>query len=225
MLKTKKVFLVGNTTNARLVKYYLDIDSEYEVVAFVVNRKYIDEPEIEGLPVIPFEEIIQRFPPSEYFALVAIGYKKMNKIREQLYLQCKGMGYTMASYISSHAIYLSQFQTGDNCLILEGNIIQPYVRIGNNVVIWSGNNIAHHAVIEDHCYITTNIAVSGKVRVMRNCFIGTNSTLNHNITLAPETLVGAGSIVMKDTLEKEVYLPSRSVVYTKSSDEMNQHED
>jgi len=225
MNKTKKIVLVGNTNTASLVRYYFDNDSEYKVVAFAVNRNYIKDNQFDGLPLIALEEIQEKYPPSEFSVFIAVGYKNMNKIREKLYYACKEMGYTLPSYISSRCIYLSQFPPGDNCLILEGNIIQPFVRIGNNVVIWSGSNIAHHAVIEDHCYITTNIAVSGTVTVKRNSFIGTNATLNHGITIAAETFVGAGAIVMKDTVEKGVYLPARSVLYRKPSSEIHQHED
>jgi len=223
-MKTKKLLIIGNTGNAVLAKFYFDADSEYEVVGFSVNGKYISSPELEGLPVTPLEEITQIYNVSEVEVFVAVGYKNMNKVREKLYYECRAMGYRMASYVSSHSIYLSQFPPGDNCFILEGNIVQPFARIGNNVVIWSGNNIAHHAVIEDHCYITTNTAISGSVIVKKNCFVGTNSTLNHGITLAPETLIGAGAVVMKNTVEKGVYLPCRAVLYSKSSEEIHQHE-
>jgi len=224
-MKTKKLLIIGNTGNSVMAKFYFDTDSEYEVVGFSVNSKYISTPELEGLPVTPMEEITRHYDVSEVEAFVAVGYKNMNKVREKLYNECRAMGYRMASYVSSHSIYLSQFPPGDNCFILEGNIIQPFARIGNNVVIWSGNNIAHHAIIEDHCYITTNIAISGNVTVKRNSFIGTNVTLNHGITIAPESLLGAGSIITKDTVEKGVYLPSRSVLYHKTSDCIHQHED
>jgi len=36
-------------------------------------------------------------------------------------------------------------------------------------------------------------------------FIGVNATLRNSITIAPETLIGAGSIIMKDTKSKGVH--------------------
>jgi len=219
-MKNKKIIIIGNTSNARLAKYFFDIDSEYNTSAFSVNGKYISETEFEGLPVKAFEDIEKTFPPAEYDAFVAVGYTNMNKVREELYNQCKVKGYSMANYISSRCSYLSQFQPGDNCFILEDNTIQPFVKIGNNVVLWSGNHIGHDVTIEDHNFITSHVVVSGFVTIKRNCFLGVNATIRDGITIAPETLIAAGAIIMKDTEEKGVYLPARSALFEKKSDEI-----
>ncbi len=219
-MKTKKVVIIGNTSNARLAKYFFTYDSEYDPVAFSVHAKYIEQEEYEGLPLIPFENLQDKYPTDEYEAFVAVGYTKMSKIREMLYNECKAMGYTMANYISTKCSYLSQFQPGDNCFILEDNTIQPYVKIGNNVVLWSGNHIGHDVEIDDHCFITSHVVVSGFVKIGKNCFLGVNATIRDGITIAPETLVAAGAIIMKDTEEKGVYLAQRSVKFEKNSDEI-----
>ncbi len=219
-MKNKKVVIIGNTSNARLAKYFFTIDSEYEVAAFSVDKKYITDAEFEEIPVVALEDLNLKYPPSDFDAFVAVGYTDMNKIREKLYNECKDKGYKMANYISSHCTYLSQFPTGDNCFILEDNTIQPYVKIGNNVVLWSGNHIGHDVVIEDHNFITSHVVVSGFVTIKRNCFLGVNATIRDAVTIAPETLIAAGAIIMKDTEEKGVYLPARSTLFDKKSDEI-----
>jgi len=219
-MKTKKLVIAGNTSNARLAKYYFDIDSDYEVAAFAVNKEYIKEESFEGLPLTALEDIEKTYPVSEYELFIAVGYTDMNKIREKLYYYCKEKGYTLANYISSRCSFLTQFPTGDNCFILEDNTIQPYVRIGNNVVLWSGNHIGHDVKIEDHNFISSHVVISGFVTVKRNCFIGVNATIRDAITIAPETLIAAGAIIMKDTEEKGVYLPARSTMFDKKSDEI-----
>ncbi|MBK7445726.1 MAG: acetyltransferase [Ignavibacteria bacterium] len=219
-MKTKKLVIAGNTSNARLARYYFDIDSDYEVAAFAVNKEYVKEDSFEGLPLTALEDIEKKYPVSEYELFIAVGYTDMNKIREKLYYYCKEKGYTLANYISSRCSFLTQFPTGDNCFILEDNTIQPYVRIGNNVVLWSGNHIGHDVKIEDHNFISSHVVISGFVTVKRNCFIGVNATLRDAITIAPETLIAAGAIIMKDTEEKGVYLPARSTMFDKKSDEI-----
>lgn len=219
-MKNKKVVIIGNTSNARLAKYFFTIDSDYEVAAFSVNKKYITAGTFEDLPVVALEDLISKYPPAEFEVFVAVGYTDMNKIRERLYNECKDKGYKMANYISSRCSYLSQYQPGDNCFILEDNTIQPFVRIGNDVVLWSGNHIGHDVTIEDHNFITSHVVVSGFVTIKRNCFLGVNATIRDAITIAPETLVAAGAIIMKDTVEKGVYLPARTTLFEKKSDEI-----
>ncbi len=95
-MKKKKLVIIGNTSNARLAKYFFTTDSDYEVKAFSVNREYIREEMFEELPQIAFEDIVSKYPPSEFEVFVAVGYNNMNKIREKLYLECKEKGYSMA---------------------------------------------------------------------------------------------------------------------------------
>jgi sugar O-acyltransferase (sialic acid O-acetyltransferase NeuD family) len=149
-----------------------------------------------------------------------MSYAKMNRVRAAKYEQMKAAGYRLVSYVSSRCSYLSESPPGDNCFILEDNTVQPFVRIGNNVTLWSGNHIGHDSTIEDHCFITSHVVVSGNVRVGTRSFIGVNATLRNSITIGPQTLIGAGAIIMKDTKPKEVYLPERAKLFQKSSDEI-----
>lgn len=215
-----KLVIFGAGDIARLAHYYFTRDSEHDVVAFTVDREYRQANSLLDLPLVPFEEISSHYPPSEYKMFVALSYARMNKLREAKYHQAKENGYELVSYVSSHCTFLTDHPVGDNCFILEDNTIQPFVKIGNNVTLWSGNHIGHDAVIDDHCFLASHIVVSGYVRIGRNCFIGVNATLRNSITIAPETLIGAGAVIMKDTVEQGVYLPERAKLFTKKSSEV-----
>jgi sugar O-acyltransferase (sialic acid O-acetyltransferase NeuD family) len=215
-----KLVIFGAGDIARLAHYYFSRDSEHEVVAFTVDQQYRNSDTFLDLPLVPFEDVTNGYPPGEYRIFVALSYARMNKLREEKYLQTKEKGYELVSYVSSRCSFLTDQPAGDNCFILEDNTIQPFVKIGNNVTLWSGNHIGHDAVIEDHCFLASHIVVSGHVRIGNNCFIGVNATLRNSITIAPETLIGAGAVIMKDTVAKGVYLPPRAELSTKTSDEI-----
>jgi len=215
-----KLVIFGAGDIARLAHYYFSRDSEHEVVAFTVDQQYRNSDTFLDLPLVPFEDVANSYPPGEYRIFVALSYARMNKLREEKYLQTKEKGYELVSYVSSRCSFLTDQPAGDNCFILEDNTIQPFVKIGNNVTLWSGNHIGHDAVIEDHCFLASHIVVSGHVRIGNNCFIGVNATLRNSITIAPETLIGAGAVIMKDTVAKGVYLPPRAELSTKTSDEI-----
>ena len=215
-----KLVIFGAGDIARLAHYYFTRDSDHEVVAFTVDQKYRQADTFLDLPLVGFEEISNRYAPGEYKMFVALSYARMNKLREEKYQQAKANGYELVSYVSSRCSFLTDHPAGDNCFILEDNTIQPFVKIGNNVTLWSGNHIGHDAVIEDHCFLASHIVVSGYVRIGNNCFIGVNATLRNSITIAPETLIGAGAVIMKDTVEKGVYLPQRAELFSKKSDEI-----
>jgi sugar O-acyltransferase (sialic acid O-acetyltransferase NeuD family) len=215
-----KLIIFGAGDIARLAHYYFTRDSEHEVVAFTVDENYCQSDTFLDLPLVSFETVSSVYPAHHHKMFVALSYARMNKLREEKYRQAKENGYELESYVSSRCSFLTDNPVGDNCFILEDNTIQPFVTIGNNVTLWSGNHIGHDATIEDHCFLASHIVVSGYVRIRNNCFIGVNATLRNSITIAPETLIGAGAVIMKDTVEKGVYLPQRAELFKKPSDEI-----
>ncbi|GAH65440.1 unnamed protein product, partial [marine sediment metagenome] len=62
----KKVVIFGTGDIAQVVHYYLTHDSDYEVVAFTANKDFIKAKEVFGLPVIPFEQVENHYPPDKY---------------------------------------------------------------------------------------------------------------------------------------------------------------
>ena len=51
-----KVIIFGILDTAELAHWYLDNDSEHEVVAFTVHKKYIKGDQFRGLPLVEFEK-------------------------------------------------------------------------------------------------------------------------------------------------------------------------
>ena len=215
-----KLILFGTGDIAQIANYYFETDSEHEVIAFTVDKKFMNGNSFEGKPLVAFEEIDKKFPPKEFKMFIAMSYAKMNKLRAEKYYQARGLGYDLVSYVSSRCSLLTDYPVGDNCFILEDNTLQPFVRIGNDVTLWSGNHIGHDATIDDHCFLASHIVVSGHVHIHPYCFIGVNATLRNSIEIAPETLIGAGAIIMKNTEPKGVYLPQRAELFKKKSDEI-----
>lgn len=200
------VVIFGVKDFASLAHFYLKHDSPHEVVAFTVHREYLPAPaEFEGLPVVPFEELQDHFPPEQVSAFAPLSHRKMNRLREGVYNELRSKGYPLISYVSSRATLFPGTRIGDNCLILEDNTIQPFVTIGDNTVIWSGNHIGHHSVIGSHVFITSHVVISGHCQIGEHCFLGVNATLKDQISLAEGTLVGMGANITKSTEPWSLY--------------------
>src|SRR5437879_2111754 len=142
-----KVVIFGAGDIARMAHYYFEHDSDHTVAAFTVDEQYREGNEFRGLPLVSFDEVVQRFPPDDYKMFVALSYARMNGARADKYHEAKGKGYELVSYVSSKCTFLTEYPVGDNCFILEDNTIQPFVKIGSNVTLWSGNHIGHDSVI------------------------------------------------------------------------------
>jgi sugar O-acyltransferase (sialic acid O-acetyltransferase NeuD family) len=200
-----EVVIFGTGDFAQIACEYLRRDSRQDVVAFTVHERYIDEAELLGLPVVPFEGLTETHPPSDCGMFVAVGFSGVNTSRRLMYDECKRNGYELISYVSSQAHQVAEVDLGDNCFVFEANVIQPFVRIGRDVIIWSGNHIGHHSQIGDHCFIASHAVISGNVTIGDETFVGVNATFRDGVTVAPRNVIGAGALIMKDTEEGDVY--------------------
>jgi sugar O-acyltransferase (sialic acid O-acetyltransferase NeuD family) len=157
-----------------------------------------------GLPVVPFEQLAERYPPAEHGFFAAIVYSQLNRLRTRLYQQAKALGYQPASYISSRAAVWRNCRLGEHCFIFENNVVQPFVELGNNVVLWSGNHIGHHSRLGEHCFIASQVVISGFVQIGSSCFLGVNATVANNVRIGADCLIGAGALVTRDLPENTV---------------------
>jgi len=201
-----KVIIFGVQDFAQLANFYLQHDSEHEVVAFSVNREYLpDDKSFEGLPVVAFENVEQSYAPADFKFFAPMSPRRMNRLREHIYRQIKEKGYELISYISSKATLFRGTSIGDNCFILEDNTIQPFASVGNNVILWSGNHIGHHSIIKDHVSFTSHVVLSGHCVVEPFSFFGVNSTVRDGIHIAEGSLIGMAAAVTADTEPWGVY--------------------
>jgi sugar O-acyltransferase (sialic acid O-acetyltransferase NeuD family) len=151
---------------------------------------------------------------------IAIGSARMNGLREERYRAAKDLGYELITYISSKAATWPGADIGDNCFIQEHTVIQPFATIGHDVVVWSGCHIGHHSIIEDHCFLSPQVVVSSNVTIEPRCLLGVNATIRDGITIGRECLVGAGSLIMKDTQPRQVSVGRRGQVLPMPSDRL-----
>ena len=204
----KPLVIFGMGDMAQLAHYYFSCDSDYDIAGFTLDAEYIVAKNFCGLPVVPFNNVFDYFPPEKYDLFIAVSYSELNQVRKEKYYTAKKLGYKLASYISSHATVLNNGQIGDNCFVFENNTIQPFVSIGNNVTLWSGNHIGHHSTIHDHCFISSHVVVSGWVEICESCFIGVNATLRDHIKVGAKCVIGAGTLLLHDAEPEGLYVGS-----------------
>lgn len=204
----QRVVVVGAGEQGTLAHEYLTRDSPHEVVAFSVERRYLDADEFRGLPLVAFEDLAGAYPPDRHRALVAVSSTQLNRVRWRLYESVKAAGFECISYVSSHAFVWPNVEIGENTFIFENNVIQHQVRIGDDVILWSGNHIGHQTQIGDHCFLASHVVVSGFCTIGPGAYLGVNATIANDLSLAEDCVIGAGAVVVKDTEARQVYVGS-----------------
>lgn len=197
-MKTKKLIIFGTQDYAEIVYEYFTHDSDFEVVAFTVDREYMKKSVFCGLSVIPWDEIHNHFLPEDHYFHAAVVYGNLNRDRASVCARAKKSGYRLASYISSKAFIWHNVELGEHHFIFEGNVLQPLFKIGNNVIMWSSNHGGHSSTISNNVFISSHVVISGHCEIGSNCFIGVNSTLANGTTIGKESWVSHGSIMSGD---------------------------
>lgn len=204
----KKLIIFGTGAIAELAYDCFKYESNYEVVAFTVERKYLGKhgsPFFQGLPVISFESLEIHYPPQEYEMFVAVGYLKLNHVRARIYRKAKEKGYKLATFISPHAYIGRNVKIGDNCFIMEHNNVQYSAEIGNNSFLWASNHIGHHTKVGEHVFFASGITMAGHCEVGNYTFLGCGVSTADSIKIGKNVLVGVNVSVVKDVEDNIVF--------------------
>ena len=197
LLSMKKLVIFGAGDLAELAAHYF-AQSGRPVAAFTVDAASRSTPEFRGLPVISFGELAREFPPATHDLFVAIGYSGVNRFRREKCAAARALGYSLATCVSACASVSGAARLGDNCLVLEKAVVQPFASVGVGVILWSGSIVGHHSVVGDFCFLGPGAAISGRVEVGAGCFIGINATVRDHVRLGPGCVVGCGAVIAAD---------------------------
>jgi UDP-3-O-[3-hydroxymyristoyl] glucosamine N-acyltransferase len=200
----KPLILVGDSVFAEIAFEFFQFDSEFEVVAFSVERQFLKRQKMFGLPVVAFEELSEKYPPQDHWIYVAIVFTQFNRLRTRLYREGKAKGYGIASYVSSAAQIRPNTHIGEHCFICEDTVIQPFTIVGNNVVIWSGNQICHQCSLGDNIFVLPNCIISDGVTLGANSIIGANVTVGSDRAIGKDSYLGPAVLIETDVPEGSV---------------------
>ncbi|MEK5066216.1 hypothetical protein [Cytobacillus sp. FSL R5-0596] len=216
-----KIIIYGTTQFSIMLHKLVKREKVAEVVAYTINEKYMqnnaEHVQLEGLPVIAFEQLNDVYPPSKYKILNTIGYTKMNNLRKDKTEECLKKGYEMYSFVSKDATVFSEINNNNANIVLPGAMIGYDVNLGKNNVVYTSCVLTHDINVGNNTFLAAGCTVGGNVSIGNNCFIGMNSTIKNRINIADYTLIGASTYISKDTEKYGVYVPERSIKLEKFS--------
>lgn len=190
----RNLIIFSDTTFAERLFKYISFEGRDKVIAFTQEQNFISKRELQGLPVIPFEDL--ETLNSEFEIVIGIGYTQMNNLKKKVYDLCVNKGYKVATYISTNAmVYTNDIQEG--CFLAPGAIVGPGCKLGKANFLASSAVLSHDNEIGNFNYISTNAVFGGFSKVKDNCFFGLHSTIQDGIDIASNNLFGSAVNVLK----------------------------
>lgn len=104
-------------------------------------------------------------------------------------------------------------EIGDGTVVMANAVINSNAKIGKHCIINTAAVVEHDNSLEDFVHISPNVTLSGMVRVGKSTHIGAGSCTKQVIYIAPDCIIGAGSVIVKDITESGTYVgvPARKI--------------
>lgn len=142
---------------------------------------------------------------SNVYAVCAVGSAKIRKI---IIDKLKNSNVKFATLIDPSVLLSKRVDIGEGSIICAGTTITVDIKIGNHVIINLDCTIGHDDVIEDFVTIYPSVNVSGNVLIGKCSELGTGMQIIQGKKVAPNTIIGAGAVVVKDCVESGTYVGS-----------------
>lgn len=212
----KKTIIFGNNNLAEmlLLESQKFNEQHFAVEAFCVDDEYINDNYFYNKPLLPLSKALKKYPPEKFNMLSTVlasssGLRNKSLVFDRL----SNLGYNMVNYISPLADVSSDVKMGKNNIILSFCKVGLDVKLGNSNIFWHYALIEHNSRIGSGNFFAGGCKTAGFVNVGDNCWIGLNSTIIQRIKIANETLVGAGSVIIRNTEAHTTYVgnPARPI--------------
>jgi sugar O-acyltransferase (sialic acid O-acetyltransferase NeuD family) len=128
-------------------------------------------------------------------AVVAIGN---NEIRQQKIELLQKNNFNLITLVHSTAI-ISQYATiAAGTVVFAGAIVNAFAKVGAGCIINTAAVVEHDCIINNFAHICPNVTLAGGVVVGTKTWIGIGSQVKQLVTIGDNSLVGAGSTVIRN---------------------------
>ncbi|WP_349947376.1 acetyltransferase [Lacrimispora sp. BS-2] len=213
----EELILIGGGGHAESIIDTIRGQKKYKITGILDPGKKTGT-EVLGIKIIGSDEdLADCFNRGIRNAVIAIGSMGNPGPRRRLYEQCKKTGFELPNIMDISSILSETLNMGEGNFIGKGAIINSGVTIGNGTIINTGAIIEHGCRIEDFVHIAPGCVLCGNVWISANCHIGAHSTIIQGLTIGNDTMIGAGSLVIKN-------ISSNKLAYGSPAKEVAFHE-
>lgn len=197
----KKVIIIGGTGNGTVISSTVeDImreSQEWELLGFLNDQLKVGE-ELGGFPVLGKADEAPRFNKKDcYFIYALVTVKQAYERIQRLH----SLGIPLEKFATlKHptAVVSRNVKLGYGVVLMPGVITSPDATIGNHAQLYANSFVGHDTKVGDYCFIANNASVGGIVTLEEGVHIGSNCSIIERVTVGKWSIIGLGSVVLKD---------------------------
>jgi len=177
----------------------------YEIIGILDQPSKVGD-KVLNYSIIGTDDDIPLLAEKHQNFLITIGQIKSSKLRVNIYNRVKESNGKLPVIISPNA-YVSKYALiEEGTIIMHDVLVNPSAKIGKGCIINSKALIEHEVIIGDFCHISTSTSINGQVIIENNTFIGSNAVVANNVRITKDSIISAGSNVLKDIDIPGVYI-------------------
>lgn len=195
----KDIVIIGAGGFGREIAWLIeDINNrnkEWNLLGFIDDNVEIHGDIINGYSVLGGFEFFK--DNKEVYYTCAIGNSNVRKIIVES--KCKPLGLKAATLIHPSVVMSNRFNNiGEGSIICASSIITVNVDIGRYSIINLDCTIGHDVILESYSTIYPSVNISGNCTISECTEIGTGTQIIQGKNIGSNSIIGAGSVVIRD---------------------------
>lgn len=201
----KDLYIIGAGGFGREVAWCVerinDVTSTWKIKGFIDDNEIKWGAKEDEYPVLGGCEYLKQ--QKDAYAVCAVGNAK---VRRQIIEKLSNSDVRFATIVDPSVILSKRVSIGEGTIICAGTITTVDISIGKHVIINLDCTLGHDDIIKDYVTIYPSVNVSGNVLIGERSEIGTGTQIIQGKVIVPDTVIGAGAVVVKDVKEKGTYV-------------------
>lgn len=203
MHNLKKLYIIGAGGFGRevlwLAKRVNNIIPTWNIVGFVDDNETLHGTMQDEYPVLGGCDYLATIKEN-IWVIIAVGAARVKKIIVEKLSQYENIHY--ATLIDPSVILSDRIEIKEGSIICAGTILTVDITIGRHVILNLDCTVGHDVVIEDYVTAYPSVNISGNVIVGEEAELGTGMQIIQGKKIGKQSIVGAGSVVIKDIPEQ-----------------------
>ena len=195
----KKLIIFGASGFGREVAWAVERINQasptWDLMGFMDDDDGIQGKQINGYPVLGKTEAVKDYPDAWF--VCAVG---SSRVREKIVQNMKAVNphIRFGTVIDPSVERSDLVRIGEGTIICAHTILTVNISIGAHVIINLDCTVGHDAVIEDYVTLYPSVNVSGITHIGHAVELGTGIQIIQGKTVGDYSIVGAGSVIVKD---------------------------
>lgn len=193
----ENILIIGSSGHSKVIIDIVEKQGLYNIVGLIDSFKAAGEKTLD-YQVIGTESDISMLASKYSVAglIVAIGDNNSRaKVFENISENHPNLPFVRA--IHPTASIGKGVTIGDGTAVMAGAVINSSCVIGQSCIVNTGASLDHDSIMEDYASLAPGVTTGGNCRIGTYSAVSLGANLRHGITIGKQTVIGAGSMVLK----------------------------